>query len=47
LLDHDEQTFNVFHIPSALGSPFVPAQDFVKQYEVQSVLGCGGRLSFR
>jgi hypothetical protein len=44
LLDHEEQTFNVFHIPTALGSPFVPAQDFVKQYEVQSVLGCGGRL---
>jgi len=44
LLDRDEQTFNVFHIPTALGSPFVPAQDFVQKYEVQSVLGCGGQL---
>jgi two-component system NtrC family sensor kinase len=44
LLDQDEQTFNVFYIPTALDSPFVPAQDFVRQYEVQSVLGCGGQL---
>jgi two-component system, NtrC family, sensor kinase len=44
LLDQNEQTFNVFYIPTALGSPFVPAQDFVSRYEVQSVLGCGGQL---
>jgi len=37
--------FNVFHVPSALGSPLVPAQaDFVVPYGIQSVLGFGGPL---
>ena len=44
LLDQNEQSFNVFYIPTALGSPFIPAQDFVQRYEVESVLGCGGQL---
>lgn len=44
LLDADERTFNVFHVPTALGSPYIPAQDFVGRHEVQSVLGCGGQL---
>ncbi len=36
---------NVFHIPQAVGSPFVPAQaEFVLPYGVQSVLGMGGVL---
>ena len=39
------RSFNVFHVPSALGSPLVPAQaDFVVPYRIQSVLGFGGLL---
>ena len=34
---------NVFHVPVALGSPYVPAQeDFVKPFGVRSVVGFGG-----
>ena len=36
--------FDVFHVPEAVGSPLVPAQDFVREYGVRSVLGCGGLL---
>ncbi len=36
---------NVFHIPAALGSPVVPAQEeFVKPLAVRSVVGFGGQL---
>ena len=39
------RTYGVFHVETALGSPFIPAQDdFVKKYMVQSVVGCGGYL---
>lgn len=44
LLDADQRSFNVFHVPEALGSPFVPAQSFVKEHQVRSVLGFGGLL---
>jgi hypothetical protein len=44
VLDRDERTFNVFHVPAALGCPHIPAQDFVRQHGVKSVLGFGGRL---
>jgi hypothetical protein len=44
LLDRDERTFNVFHVPTAAGCPHIPAQDFVQQHGVKSVLGFGGRL---
>ncbi|WP_447986952.1 PAS domain-containing sensor histidine kinase [Nitrospira sp. Nam74] len=45
LRDADEHTFNVFHVPHALGSPFVPAQqDFVIPFGIKSVLGFGGLL---
>lgn len=36
--------FDVFYVPEAVGSPLVPAQDFVNGYGVRSVLGCGGLL---
>ena len=40
-----QKTYNVFYIPEALGSPHIPAQDeFVRRYEVRSVLGFGGVL---
>lgn len=44
LLDSEERTFNVFHVPEAAGSACIPAQGFVDQYNVKSVLGCGGQL---
>lgn len=42
MLDADQQNYNVFHVPEALGSSYVPAQDFVRQNGVKSVLGFGG-----
>jgi hypothetical protein len=39
------KAFNVFYVPEALGSPYIPAQkEFVIPYQVQSVLGFGGVL---
>jgi len=38
------KTFNVFYVEQALGSPHIPAQDFVARYSVGSVLGFGGVL---
>lgn len=38
------KTFNVFYVPRALGSPHIPAQDFVRDYGVRSVVGFGGIL---
>lgn len=46
LLDSSDVQQGVFHVPTALGSPFIPAQDeFVKPYGVESVLGFGGILA--
>jgi hypothetical protein len=37
--------FRIFHIPDALGSPFIPAQsNFVEPFGVRSVVGMGGVL---
>jgi len=36
------KTYNVFYVPEAPGSPFIPAQDFVERYGIRSVVGCGG-----
>jgi hypothetical protein len=45
-VERGQRSFNVFHVPQALGSPYLPAQDqFVKPCGIQSVLGCGGLLS--
>jgi len=45
LLIHLEQrTYNIFFVPEAAGSPCVPAQDFVAQHGIKSVLGFGGML---
>jgi hypothetical protein len=45
LLDMSIKTFNVFHVPVAENSPYIPAQeDFVKPYGVKSALGFGGVL---
>jgi hypothetical protein len=39
------KTYGVFHVPEAIGSEYVPAQEeFVKKYSVRSVVGFGGSL---
>lgn len=35
----------VFHVETALGSPYIPAQEFVARYGIQSVVGFGGMLA--
>ena len=45
LPDREGKAYNVFHVPEAQGSPFIPAQaDFVERYGIQSVIGFGGAL---
>ena len=45
LMDLAQHNFNVFHVPEAKGSPFLPAQEeFVAPYGVRSVVGFGGLL---
>lgn len=45
LMDLSKKTFNVFYVPDAENSPYIPAQDdFVKPYGIKSVLGFGGIL---
>jgi hypothetical protein len=45
MLEAEHTTFNVFHVPEAPASPYVPAQDFVNAFAVKSVLGFGGVLA--
>ncbi|MGB3291791.1 MAG: hypothetical protein WBB01_02235 [Phormidesmis sp.] len=41
----EPQTCNVFYIPTAAGSEFIPAQvEFVQPFGIKSVLGFGGML---
>jgi serine phosphatase RsbU (regulator of sigma subunit) len=42
--DDAQQPYGVFHVPHAAGSPVIPAQDFVTEHGVKSVLGFGGSL---
>lgn len=45
LLDMEQRTYNVFHVPEVLGSPYIPAQEeFVIPRGLCSVLGVGGLL---
>ncbi len=45
LLDLEQRTYNVFHVPRARDSPSIPAQDeFVVPFGIESVLGFGGVL---
>ena len=45
-VDLIEKTCNVFHVPVATGSPYVPDQaEFVRPYGIASVLGFGGVLA--
>jgi len=45
MLDLEENSLGVFHVPQAQGSPHVPAQEFVVRNGVKSVLGFGGPLT--
>jgi hypothetical protein len=39
------KTYGVFHVETAAGSPYIPAQaPFVERYSIRSVLGFGGSL---
>lgn len=42
MVDSAETTFNVFHVPEAHGSPYIPAQEFVERHGIRSVVGFGG-----
>ena len=45
MVEMEQHSFNVFYVPDAEGSPFIPAQEeFVVPYRVRSVLGFGGVL---
>ena len=45
LADLLHKTYNVFYVPDAVDSPYIPAQDdFVKKYGIKSVLGLGSLL---
>ncbi len=44
-IELESKIFNVFHVPDALGSPHIPAQDeFVIPFEIKSALGFGSML---
>lgn len=46
MVDLEEKQYNVFHVPEAVGSPYIPAQeDFVIPHGIRSVVGFGGLLS--
>ena len=43
IVDLEQKSYNAFHVPEAVGSPYIPAQEeFVIPYAVRSVLGFGG-----
>ena len=43
--DLTRKSYNVFHVPRAPGSPYIPAQEaFVQRYGIASVVGFGGAL---
>jgi two-component system, NtrC family, sensor kinase len=45
LTDLEQRIYNVFYVPDALGSPYVPSQtSFVIPFNVRSVVGFGGLL---
>ncbi|MEG4396497.1 SpoIIE family protein phosphatase [Microcoleus sp. BROC3] len=45
LVEIEQRKYNVFYVPEAIGSPYIPAQDsFVIPFGIKSVLGLGGLL---
>jgi hypothetical protein len=46
LLDATDLATNVFHVPTALGNPYIVAQkEFVEPFGIASVLGFGGMIA--
>ena len=46
LVDLERKEYNAFHVPEAVGSPYIPAQEeFVIPHGVRSVVGFGGMLA--
>jgi hypothetical protein len=46
LVEHGASSFNVFYVPEARGSAFIPAQtEFVRPHGIRSILGFGGMLA--
>jgi hypothetical protein len=44
-LELSKRTYDVFHVATAAGSPYIPAQDgFVVRHSIESALGFGGML---
>jgi hypothetical protein len=42
------RVFNVYHVPEALGSPYIPAQEeFVVPFGVKSAMGAWGYVAYR
>jgi hypothetical protein len=39
-----QRTYDVFHVPDAATSPYVPAKEFVAAHGIRSALGFGGML---
>lgn len=44
VLPAQDDHYRVFYVPEALGSPVIPAQDFVTEHGIASALGFGGAL---
>lgn len=44
VLPVQDDRYRVFHVPDAVNSPVIPAQDFVAEHGVASALGFGGAL---
>ncbi len=45
MVEMEQHSFNVFYVPDAEGSPYIPAQsEFVRPHGIRSVLGFGGVL---
>jgi hypothetical protein len=45
VMDMAQKSYNVFHVPEAVGSPYVPAQsEFVMPCGIRSAVGFGGML---
>jgi len=42
--EKNEENLDLFYVPEATGSDWVPAQDFVREHRIRSVLGFGGVL---
>ena len=45
LVEAEQRTYNVFFVPEAMNSPYIPAQEqFVVPFRIRSVIGFGGLL---